>query len=86
MYVDGKLDPQAIVLVHYSPVQPMNLKFAEDHSQGLKGYPLHSNCKKQVVHQMCAQAPFQEISAIGSEMEEECEDGTHWDSSLWSMM
>ena len=35
---------------------------------------------------MRAQAPFQEMSAVCSEMEEECEDGTHWDSSLWSVM
>ena len=25
----------------------MNLKFAEDHSQGLKGYPLHSSYKNK---------------------------------------
>lgn len=86
MYADGKLDPQPIVLVHYRPVEPVNLKFAEDHSQGLIGYPLHSSCKKPVGHQMCAQAPFQEILAIWSEMGEDCEDGTHWDSSLWSVM
>ena len=35
---------------------------------------------------MCTQDPFQEISAVCSEMDEEYEDGTHWDSSLWSVM